>query len=71
MYYKIYIITYLMHIGIIGRFRYERKRYHYLTGKTAIIKVFGEEPWNSFIPKLAQRTNFSAIQFGHYSRSDG
>ena len=30
----------------------------YLTGKTAIIKVFGEEPWNSFIPKLAAKDKF-------------
>ena len=30
----------------------------YLTGKTAIIKVFGEEPWNSFISKLAAKDKF-------------
>jgi hypothetical protein len=30
----------------------------YLTGKTAIIKVFGEEPWNSFIPKLTAKDKF-------------
>ena len=30
----------------------------YLTGKTAIIKVFGEERWNSFIPKLAAKDKF-------------
>ena len=30
----------------------------YLTGKTAIIKVFGEEQWNSFIPKLAAKDKF-------------
>jgi hypothetical protein len=28
MHYKIYIIAYLIHIGIIRRFRYERKRHH-------------------------------------------
>jgi hypothetical protein len=30
----------------------------YLTGKTAIIGVFGEEPWNSFIAKLAAKDKF-------------
>ena len=30
----------------------------YLTGKTAIIKVFGEDRWNSFIPKLAAKDKF-------------
>jgi hypothetical protein len=30
----------------------------FLTGKTTIISVFGEEPWNSFIPKLAAKDNF-------------
>jgi hypothetical protein len=30
----------------------------YLTGKTTIISVFGEEPWNTFIPKLAAKDNF-------------
>jgi len=30
----------------------------FLVGKTAIIKVFGEEPWNSFIPKLAAKDKF-------------
>ena len=30
----------------------------YLTGKTAIIKFFGEEPWNSFIPKLTAKDKF-------------
>ena len=30
----------------------------YLTGKTTIIKVFGEECWNSFIPKLASKDKF-------------
>ena len=33
----------------------------FLTGKTAITAVFGEEHWNSFMAKLAERTNFSAI----------
>ena len=30
----------------------------YLTGKTTIIAVFGEESWNSFIPKLAAKDKF-------------
>ena len=30
----------------------------YLTGKTSIIKVFGEESWNSFIAKLAAKDKF-------------
>jgi hypothetical protein len=30
----------------------------YLTGKTAIIEVFGEERWNSFIPKLTAKDKF-------------
>jgi len=30
----------------------------YLTGKTAIIKVFSEERWNSFVPKLATKEKF-------------
>jgi len=30
----------------------------YLTGKTAIISVFGEERWNSFVPKLATKEKF-------------
>ena len=30
----------------------------YLTGKTAIISVFGEERWNSFVPKLAAKDKF-------------
>ena len=30
----------------------------YLTGKTAIIGVFGEEPWNAFMVKLAAKDKF-------------
>jgi hypothetical protein len=30
----------------------------YITGKTTIISVFGEERWNSFIPKLTAKDNF-------------
>jgi hypothetical protein len=30
----------------------------YLTGKNAIISVFGEERWNSFVPKLAAKDKF-------------
>ena len=30
----------------------------FLTGKTTIITVFGEQPWNSFIPKLAAKDKF-------------
>jgi hypothetical protein len=30
----------------------------YLTGKTTIISVFGEERWNSFIPKLTAKDKF-------------
>jgi hypothetical protein len=30
----------------------------YLTGKTTIIAAFGEERWNSFIPKLAAKDNY-------------
>ncbi|MGB5218317.1 MAG: hypothetical protein WBN66_08455 [Smithella sp.] len=30
----------------------------YLTGKSTIIKVFGEEPWNSFIIKLGEKDKF-------------
>ena len=30
----------------------------YLTGKTTIIAAFGEERWNSFIPKLVAKDNF-------------
>ncbi|PKN53314.1 MAG: hypothetical protein CVU55_01450 [Deltaproteobacteria bacterium HGW-Deltaproteobacteria-13] len=30
----------------------------YLTGKTTIIKVFGEEPWNVFIAKLGAKDKF-------------
>jgi hypothetical protein len=30
----------------------------YITGKTTIIAVFGEERWNSSIPKLAAKDNF-------------
>ncbi|MFA5323614.1 MAG: hypothetical protein WC373_13160 [Smithella sp.] len=30
----------------------------YITGKSTIIKVFGEEPWNSFVPKLAAKDKF-------------
>ena len=30
----------------------------YLTGKTTIIAAFGEERWNSFIPKLAAKDKF-------------
>ena len=30
----------------------------YLTGKTTIISVFGEEPWNSFVLKLAAKDKF-------------
>ena len=30
----------------------------YLTGKTTIIEVFGEELWNSFMPKLAAKDKF-------------
>ena len=30
----------------------------YLTGKIAIIKVFGEERWDSFVPKLAAKEKF-------------
>jgi len=30
----------------------------YLTGKTAIIAIFGEERWNSFVPKLAAKEKF-------------
>ena len=30
----------------------------YLTGKTSIIAVFGEEHWNSFMAKLAEKDNF-------------
>jgi hypothetical protein len=30
----------------------------YLTGKTTIIEAFGEERWNSFIPKLAAKDKF-------------
>ena len=47
-----------MHIGIIGRFRYERKRHYLSYRKTTIIEVFGEERWNSFIPKLAAKDKF-------------
>jgi len=42
----------------IGGFDMNVKGIIYLTGKTAIIKVFGEEPWNSFIPKLAAKDKF-------------
>jgi hypothetical protein len=30
----------------------------YITGKSTIIKVFGEEPWNAFIVKLAAKDKF-------------
>ena len=30
----------------------------YLTGKTTIINVFGEESWNAFIPKLTAKDKF-------------
>ena len=30
----------------------------YLTGKTTIIAAFGEERWNSFIPKLMAKDKF-------------
>ena len=30
----------------------------YLTGKTNLIEAFGEERWNSFIPKLAAKDKF-------------
>jgi len=30
----------------------------FLTGKTTIIEAFGEEPWNSFMPKLAAEDKF-------------
>ena len=30
----------------------------YLTGKNTIITAFGEERWNSFIPKLAEKDKF-------------
>ena len=30
----------------------------FITGKTAIITVFGEERWNSFMVKLAEKDNF-------------
>ena len=30
----------------------------FLTGKTTIISVFGEEPWNAFVPKLAAKDKF-------------
>ena len=30
----------------------------YMTGKNAIIEVFGQEPWNSFMAKLAAKNKF-------------
>ena len=30
----------------------------YMTGKNAIVEVFGQEPWNSFIVKLAAKDKF-------------
>jgi len=30
----------------------------FLTGKTAIISVFGDERWNAFVPKLAAKDKF-------------
>jgi hypothetical protein len=30
----------------------------FITGKTAITAVFGEERWNSFMAKLAETDNF-------------
>jgi hypothetical protein len=30
----------------------------YLTGKTNLIEAFGEERWNSFIPKLTAKDKF-------------
>jgi hypothetical protein len=30
----------------------------YMTGKNAIVEVFGLEPWNSFMAKLAAKDKF-------------
>ena len=44
----------------------------YLTGKTTIIAAFGEERWNSFMPKLAAKDKFfSNTIMGHYPHSGG
>ena len=42
----------------MGGFDINVKGSIYLTGKTTIISVFGEERWNSFIPKLTAKDNF-------------
>jgi len=40
----------------------------YLTGKTTIISVFGEEKWNAFVPKLAAKDNFFSTQIMSITR---
>ena len=40
----------------------------YLTGKTTIISVFGEERWNAFVPKLAAKDNFFSNQIMSITR---
>jgi hypothetical protein len=42
----------------MGDFDMNVKGIIYLTGKNAIISVFGEERWNSFVPKLAAKDKF-------------
>ena len=61
-----------MHIGILGGFDMNVKGTIYLTGKTTMIAAFGEERWNSFMTKLAEKDKyFSNDDYVHYPHSGG
>jgi hypothetical protein len=45
-------------IGITGGFKMNVKGIIFLTGKNAITQVFGHEPWNSFMVKLAAKDKY-------------
>lgn len=58
MSHKICIKEYSIQIFTLGEFKMNVKGIIFLTGKNAITQVFGTEPWNSFMVKLAAKDKF-------------
>ncbi len=58
MYFKIYIKSTRHKYSFCEEFKMNVKGIIFLTGKNAITQVFGKEPWDSFVVKLAAKDKF-------------